>query len=369
MSYQYPSPTTPPPPYDTGYPIPSQSTGMGMRSPGQPVKDDGDPATLHFDGKRESSSDPGLATAEQAQGNDPANMGVNADKKRGKLNYHRAGTACTNCRKRKIRCVQTRGPKCEQCQRLHKECVITAVDQQSSMDARNKPIPRPSAGHRLASAGSSPSMHHHVAMVMPPIQNIGLAEPPDLKMPPGAPMNRAYPDYGAQGMAGTWQPYSQTPPIVPNFSPYQRATPPPGAWSAHPVPGDASARDQMQWNSYPAPNQSFTAMSQMTADAYGRKTPNPMSPTEMYPSVPNMGSPHVGQPASMSPPESSSQVTSYGSWQQTYPPPSMSRPGEGFGGWYPEGEGGAPQPPPGSAAQQDWNWNGSAKPQQGEMRS
>lgn len=94
MSYQYPSPTTPPPPYDTGYPIPSQPAGMGMRSPGEPVKTEGDPATLHFDGKRESS-DPGLATADQAQGSDPANMGIGADKKRGKLNYHRAGTACS----------------------------------------------------------------------------------------------------------------------------------------------------------------------------------------------------------------------------------------------------------------------------------
>lgn len=95
MSYQYPSPTTPPPPYDTGYPIPSQPAGMGLRSPGQPVKNEGDPATLHFDDKRDSSEDPGMAAAEQAQGNDPANMGINADKKRGKLNYHRAGTACS----------------------------------------------------------------------------------------------------------------------------------------------------------------------------------------------------------------------------------------------------------------------------------
>lgn len=93
MSYQYPSPTTPPPPYDTGYPIPSQPAGMGMRSPGDPVKSDADPATLHFD-KRESP-DPGLVTADQAQGSDPANMGIGADKKRGKLNYHRAGTACS----------------------------------------------------------------------------------------------------------------------------------------------------------------------------------------------------------------------------------------------------------------------------------
>lgn len=94
MSYQYPSPTTPPPPYDTGYPIPSQPAGMGMRSPGDPVKNEDDPATLHFDGKRESP-DPGLATVDQAQGSDPANMGIGTDKKRGKLNYHRAGTACS----------------------------------------------------------------------------------------------------------------------------------------------------------------------------------------------------------------------------------------------------------------------------------
>lgn len=270
------------------------------------------------------------------------------------------------------------------------------------MDARNKPIPRPTAGHRLASAGSSPSMHHHVAMAMPPMQNMGLADPPDLKsmypfpfpfplglefgafcrptpwgrdynnmlaVPHGGPMTRAYPDYGSPGMTGTWQPFSQAPPVVPTFSPYQRATPPPGTWPAPPVPGDASTRDQMQWNSYPAPNQPFAAMSQMTADAYGRKTPNPMSPTEMYPTVPNMGSPQVGQAASMSPPETSSQVTSYGQWQQTYPPPTMTRPGEGFGGWYGEGEGAGSQPPTGNAPHQDWNWNVHGKPEQGETRS
>ncbi|KAG8165231.1 hypothetical protein KVR01_005506 [Diaporthe batatas] len=368
MSYQYPSPTTPPP-YDTGYPIPSQPAGMGMRSPNDPVKSEADPAPLHFD-KRESPDSGMVVTADQAQGSDPANMGIGADKKRGKLNYHRAGTACTNCRKRKIRCVQTRGPKCEQCQRLHKECVITAVDQQSSMDARNKPMPRATGGHRLASAGSSPSMHHHVAMPMPPMQNMGLADAPDMKMPPGGPMNRAYPEYGNPGITSAWQPYSQAPPVVPSFSsPYQRATPPPGAWPAPPVPGDASGRDQMQWNSYPAPNQPFAAMSQMTADAYGRKTPNPMSPTEMYPTVPNMGSPQVGQAASMSPPETSSQVTSYGQWQQTYPQPTMHRPGGGFGGWYGEGDGTAPQPPPGTAPHQDWNWNVHGKTEPGETRT
>lgn len=271
------------------------------------------------------------------------------------------------------------------------------MDQQSSMDAKNKPISRPTAGHRLASAGSSPSMHHHVAMAIPPMQNMGLADPPDLKsMYPSAPllnaqgpgypvwwtggnmmpvvaggtMNRAYPDYGSPGIAGTWQPFSQAPPVLPNFSPYQRATPPPGAWPAAPVPGDASTRDQMQWNSYPAPNQPFAPMPQMTADAYGRKTPNPMSSAEMYPTVPNMGSPHLGQAASMSPPETSSQVTSYGPWQQqTYPPPTMPRPGEGFGGWYGEGEGASSQPPPGTASHQDWNWNVHGKPEQGETRS
>lgn len=58
------------------------------------MKNEGDPATLHFDGKRESP-DPGLATVDQAQGSDPANMGIGTDKKRGKLNYHRAGTACS----------------------------------------------------------------------------------------------------------------------------------------------------------------------------------------------------------------------------------------------------------------------------------
>lgn len=58
------------------------------------MKNEDGPATLHFDGKRESP-DSGLATVDQAQGSDPANMGIGTDKKRGKLNYHRAGTACS----------------------------------------------------------------------------------------------------------------------------------------------------------------------------------------------------------------------------------------------------------------------------------
>jgi hypothetical protein len=227
---------------------------------------------------------------------------------------------------------------------------------------------------------------------MPPLQNMGLADAPDLKsrfstcrptlgawrspirrrcginrlaVPPGGPVNH----YGNPGMPSAWQPFSQTPPVIPTFSPYQRATPPPAAWPAPHVPGDASGRDQMQWSSYPAPNQPFAAMSQMTADAYGRKTPNPMSPTEMYPTVPNMGSPPVGQAASMSPPESSSQVNSYGSWQQPYPQPTMPRPGESFGGWYGESGAAGSHPPPGNAPHQDWDWSVHGKQEQGGTRT
>lgn len=138
----------------------------------------------------------------------------------------------------------------------------------------------------------------------------------------------------------SWTPYSQGPAIAPNYSPYNNNTPPSGTWTA-PVPGDPSAREGMQWSAYPPPNQSFTTMSQMTANAYGRRTPNPMPAAEMYPSVPSMGSPHIGQAAS--PPQPSSHVSGFGSWQQS----SYPKPGDNFGSWYSQGEGSQSQAAPG----------------------
>lgn len=186
---------------------------------------------------------------------------------------------------------------------------------------------------------------------------------------PGSSIGRAYPDYGSPGMTNwmapdaspgpsrarppnaSWTSYSQGSTIAPSYSPYNQPTPPGGTWTAAPVPGDSSARDGMHWGTYPQPNPSFTAMSQMTASAYGRRTPNPMPSAEMYPSVPSMGSPHMGPAATLSPPQPASHVTSYGTWQQQPYPPPMPKPGDSFGGWYPESEGSQSQPGPVGAAQ------------------
>lgn len=180
-------------------------------------------------------------------------------------------------------------------------------------------------------------------------------------------MGRAYPEYSSPGMTNwmapeaspgpsrarhsnaSWTPYTQGPAIAPNYSSYTHNTPPPGTWTA-PVPGDSSTRAGMQWSAYPPPNPSFTAMSQMTANAYGRRTPDSMPPAEMYPSVPSMGSPHMGQAATLSPPQPSSHVTSFGSWQQPYPPP-MPKPSDSFGSWYPQGEGSQSQTAPEGAGE------------------
>lgn len=93
MSYQYPPPGTPPPPYDTGYPVPPHSTGMDMRSPGQPGRN-GSPA-MSFDLKRSSSHPNVKMDPSSAAGLDEQTMAAGGDKKRGKLNYHRASTACS----------------------------------------------------------------------------------------------------------------------------------------------------------------------------------------------------------------------------------------------------------------------------------
>lgn len=183
---------------------------------------------------------------------------------------------------------------------------------------------------------------------------------------PGAPMGRAYPEYGSPGMTNwmapeaspgssrvrhsnaSWTPYSQGSTIAPTYSPYSHTTPPSGTWTA-PVPSDSTTRDGMNWSAYPPQNQPFTAMSQMTASAYGRRTPNSIPQAEMYPSVPSMGSP-MGQAASLSPPQPSSHGAAFGPWNQSYPPP-MPKPGDSFGSWYPEGEGSHSQAAPGGVAQ------------------
>lgn len=91
MSYPYPPPGTPPPPYHVGYAIGPHGTGMGMRSPHQPGRN-GSP-TMPFDLKR-SDSHPNIKMDPSTPGSDDAKMSA-ADKKRNKLGYHRATTACS----------------------------------------------------------------------------------------------------------------------------------------------------------------------------------------------------------------------------------------------------------------------------------
>ncbi|KUI63296.1 hypothetical protein VP1G_10463 [Cytospora mali] len=373
MSYHYPPPGTPPPPYDAGYSIPPHSSGMDTRSPGQSGRNESDPSPTSFELKR--SSHPDVRMVEREPGPEQANMGASADKKRGKLQYQRISVACTNCRRRKIRCVQAAGAaKCNQCKRLHKDCVVEAVDQRNPADTRNKSISRPSLGQKLASASSSPAMssgrpgihagRQHAAMPMPPIQHMPLADAPDVRR---TSIGRGYPEYDSSSMTNwmapdaspgssrarhsnaSWTPYSQGSTIAPTYSPYTHSTSPSASWTA-PVPGDSTTRDGMQWSTYPPPNPSFTAMSQMTANAYGRRTPNAIPSADMYPSVPSMGSPPMGQAAPLSPPQPAAHATSFGSWQQPYPPP-MAKPGDNFGNWYAEGEGSQSQPGPSGAAQ------------------
>lgn len=189
-----------------------------------------------------------------------------------------------------------------------------------------------------------------------------------LSVGPGPHIGRPYPEYGSPGMTNwmapdaspgssrarppnaPWVPYSHGSAMGPSYSPYNQSSPPGGGWSAAPVPGDSSTREGMHWGTYPPPNQPFAAMSQITASAYGRRTPTSMPAAEMYPSVPSMGSPHIGSAVSMSPPQPASHVPSYGSWQQQQYPPPVPEPGDNFGNWYPEGEGSHSQSGPVGAA-------------------
>lgn len=93
MAYQYPPPGTPPPPYDTGYPVPPHATGMDMRSPGQPGRN-GLPA-MSFDLKRSGSHPNVKMNPDSAPGLDDQTMAAGGEKKKGKLSYHRASTACS----------------------------------------------------------------------------------------------------------------------------------------------------------------------------------------------------------------------------------------------------------------------------------
>lgn len=89
MAYQYPSPGTPPPPYNTGYTVAPHMTGMPMRSPDQPGRN-GSPA-ISFDLKR-ATSQPNIKLDPESE---ESNMASAAEKKRNKLGYHRASAACS----------------------------------------------------------------------------------------------------------------------------------------------------------------------------------------------------------------------------------------------------------------------------------
>lgn len=93
MSYHYPPPGTPPPPYDAGYSIPPHASGMDTGSPSQSGRNEGDPSPTSFELKR--SSHPDMRMVERAQGPEQANMSASGDKKRGKLQYQRISVACS----------------------------------------------------------------------------------------------------------------------------------------------------------------------------------------------------------------------------------------------------------------------------------
>lgn len=89
MTYQYPSPGTPPPPYNTGYTVAPHMTGMTMRSPDQPGRI-GSPA-ISFELKRATSQSNIKLDPESEE----SNMAAAGEKKRNKLGYHRASAACS----------------------------------------------------------------------------------------------------------------------------------------------------------------------------------------------------------------------------------------------------------------------------------
>ncbi|KAI0478541.1 hypothetical protein GGR56DRAFT_689418 [Xylariaceae sp. FL0804] len=166
------------------------------------------------------------------QGNDllseHGSLGLSGEKKRNKLGYHRTLVACTNCRKRKIRCEASKDDvRCKPCIHLKKVCEYGPVDQKgrpppsSSSGSRGPPPPpgppgppgvgvRATAGGRIVTASPHPTGTHshpppyHQISTVPGMQAMGAASsvrasPDDHRMPGSASNPRAF-GYG-QGMA------------------------------------------------------------------------------------------------------------------------------------------------------------------------
>lgn len=89
MTYQYPSPGTPPPPYNTGYAVAPHMTGMPLRSPDQTGRNNS-PA-ISYELKRATSQ----SNIKLDPESEDSNMASAAEKKRNKLGYHRASAACS----------------------------------------------------------------------------------------------------------------------------------------------------------------------------------------------------------------------------------------------------------------------------------
>ncbi|KAF3762458.1 hypothetical protein M406DRAFT_332841 [Cryphonectria parasitica EP155] len=338
---------------------------------------------MPYDLKRSGSHSTNMEMEPPTPGSDEAKMTA-ADKKRNKLGYHRATTACTCCRHRKIRCQPgPPGHRCKMCEKLNKECKFESVTHPVSSDSRTSSISRPSGGHRGVSGtlSSSPGVSsarlgdvhgtHHGSMTIPSVQHMGLAESSDMKMGSGSLARSAYPDFNNQGIAANWSmagstsgpgrgkhsswgPYggheSGPPALGPSaFPPYShghghRHTPPsgvPGGWA------ESSSRNDMPWPAY-APQQAGQQQPFSPTSAYDGKTPSSsstaaMTAAEMYPPLPNMApEPHAGVSSSSiaSATGPVSQSGGYGVWgQHGYAPvPSKS---SGFtGGWYSQAESG-----------------------------
>ncbi|CAN8098759.1 unnamed protein product [Discula destructiva] len=308
-----------------------------------------------------------------------ASMTNRSDKKqRTKLSYPRASTACTNCRRRKIRCEagEAGHEKCKSCFKLNKDCKFESVNASSPTGSRHASISRASAGLRLASASSSSSSpaissrhtidihaaQHHGSMAVPPSYQMGLADSPGLKMESAI---SRYPEYGSQGMAPSWMshdstasgfsrnnntttttttkhgswgaPYGRhdTTPTTPTFPsynshghPHQQAThvahPRQQAWATTTINTTTTTAPDSSAGGWASPYPPLTpsAFSPLTSAyvdrASGSKTPSSstavMPTAEMYPPIPTMDH-HGGAPLSP-PPTGSAQSASgpYGGW-------------------------------------------------------
>ncbi|PSR77214.1 hypothetical protein BD289DRAFT_486582 [Coniella lustricola] len=360
MSYaQYPSPGTPPPPYNAGCPVVTHSTGMDFGSPDQLGRNGSPP--MSFDLKR-SDSQGKIKMEPPTPGSDEQKMTA-ADKKRNKLGYHRATTAC-----------RPPGHKCRTCDKLNKECKFESVSHQGPSTSRHSSISRAPVGARLVSAqtiagvpgmasGHGVDMHsvHHGGMSMPPIQNMALAEAPELKMGSAALGRPTYPEYNSQSIAANWAlPDSATGASRPKsgpwaaynhdsaaqgigsnaFSAYSHTTPPP---SGAPGWAESATRNEIQWSGYThqSAQQPFSPVSQMAAtpqSAYDRKSTSSTLPAaDVYPPLPNMSSDHS---VSLSPTGPGPQTAAYGGWPQPGYPPVPGKSGDAYtGGWYSQAEG------------------------------